>query len=88
MVVLIYLFISPSIQFVVFFLASGGDLKDVRVAYSNNDVFMDNQLNLSTLCNGTPNFNRHLNLGQLYMSILEDDETFKLVRNGLNYGLV
>ena len=81
---LLFQFLIPTFQIVLFILAIGRNLKGLKVAYTNDDTVKPAGLNLSLICKNT-DIDRGLldytNLGDLYISKLQEDDTFDLVNN-------
>ena len=79
-ILLLFQFILPTIQVAVFCWAVGGNLKRVKTAYVNDDVFSGS---LYDLCNVTdPSHEGLVNVssfGELYISKLLSDTTFDMV---------
>lgn len=79
---LIFQFIIPTFQVILFILAIGRNLEGIKVAYTNDDTRMPFGLNLSSLCNNTDIDNGlvgYSDFGELYISKLQSDNTFRMV---------
>lgn len=76
---LLFQFLIPTFQIVVFCLAIGRNLKGIKLAYTNDDTFA---FPLELVCNNTDIDNGLINvtnLGQLYVDKLLHDDAFDMV---------
>lgn len=82
---LLFQFLIPTFQIVIFSLAIGHNLSGIRIAYANNDtglVINHFPVPLVSVCNNTDFDHGFVNVssfGELYVSKLLEDPTFEMV---------
>ena len=86
---LLFQFILPALQMVLFCLTIGGSLRGIKTAYVNQDSAFG--FNLSEICNKTaphqPVLQDVSSLGELYINKLLADPTFDMVCRIINTSL-